>query len=105
MRPTHHDDPQTARENPTPQVTAVILARNEEAKIAECLRRLNWCSQILVVDDSSTDRTAEIAREFGAEVIPVGPRAFGPFDGLRNLALPHVKGDWVLFVDADEWYR
>lgn len=87
------------------KITAVILARNEEGRIAECIRRLRgFCFQILVVDDSSEDRTAEIARELGAEVIPVGLRAVGPFDGLRNLALPHVKGDWILFVDADEWY-
>ena len=57
-------------------------------------------NQIVVVDTGSTDRTVEIAKEFGAEV-----HSFtwsDDFSAARNAALEHATGDWVLALDADE---
>jgi len=97
---------------PTPAITGVILARNEERNLEDALRSLDgWTDQVILLDDGSTDRTAEIARRCGAVVIPVGEggrrkdeggRSDGRFDCLRNLAVEHATGDWIFFLDADE---
>jgi glycosyltransferase involved in cell wall biosynthesis len=90
-------------------ITAVVLAKNEEKNIAACLDSLTWCDEIVVVDDNSTDKTTEIAKRKGATVYS---RAMeGNFAAQRNFGLHKAKGDWVLFIDADErlssplWYE
>ena len=81
------------------ELTAVVLALNEEAYIDDCLRSLKWCDKVLVLDSLSTDSTVEIARQQGASVIL---RPFAAFPDQRNAALELITSDWVLFVDADE---
>jgi hypothetical protein len=84
------------------RITGVILARNEGFRIASALLSLRpWTDQLLVLNDESTDDTAEISREAGATVIPV--RHTIQFDGLRNLAVGPAVGDWIFYLDADEW--
>ena len=82
-----------------PAVTAVVLTKNEEAHIADCLKSLQWCGHVIVLDSLSTDRTVEIARRMGAGVVL---RPFKNFGGQRNAALDLVNTEWVFFVDADE---
>ncbi|HYY72096.1 MAG TPA: glycosyltransferase family 2 protein [Candidatus Bathyarchaeia archaeon] len=79
----------------------LILTRNEEKNIGECLRSVAWAPEIFVVDSESTDRTREIAGSLGAQV------CVHPFDGYakqRNWALDHLpfSNEWVLMLDADE---
>ncbi|HEX9780130.1 MAG TPA: glycosyltransferase family 2 protein [bacterium] len=81
-------------------LSVLVLARNEEARIASCLERVQWADDIVVVDDMSTDRTAELARRSGARVVR---RAFDDFSSQGNFGLDHIQGDWVLALDADEW--
>jgi len=83
-----------------PRLSAIIIAKNEAARIAECLDSVSFCDERIVVDGGSSDDTAQIARQKGASVI-LAPewRGFGP---QKNLALSHATGDWVLSVDADE---
>ena len=50
-------------------ISVVISVKNEELNILKCLQRLNRFSEIIVVDSSSTDRTPEIAKSFGARLI------------------------------------
>lgn len=84
-----------------PKVTACILARNEEHRIEDALRSLQgWTIQTIVIDNESTDRTAEIARQYGALVLTAG-RA-NNFDAIRNLAIEPAIGDWIFYLDADE---
>ena len=59
-----------------------------------------FASQIVVVDTGSTDRTVEIAREFGAEIYSFA--WCDDFAAARNAALEHATGDWILMLDADE---
>ena len=80
-------------------LTAVVLTRNEEAYIADCLDTLEWCDEVIVLDSLSTDRTVEIARQHGAQAIL---RPFRDFPDQRNAALELINSDWILFVDADE---
>lgn len=81
-------------------VTAVVLTKNEEKNIVDCLERLSFCDEILVIDDDSLDRTEEIAKSLNAEVIKHSLN--NNFSAQRNFGLEKARGDWVLFVDADE---
>lgn len=81
-------------------LTAVILARNEEHNLPRCMKSLDFVSDILVIDDHSTDKTAAIAKKLGAEVRTADVGA--DFAAARNEALKKTKTEWVLFIDADE---
>jgi glycosyltransferase involved in cell wall biosynthesis len=90
-------------------VSAVVLTKNEEKNIKDCLDSISWCDETIVLDDNSTDKTAEIAKKMGAKVFT---RALeDDFATQRNYGLEKAKGEWVLFVDADErvnsalWYE
>lgn len=83
----------------TGALTAVILTKNEERHIGECLDSLSWADDRLVFDDFSADRTVELARARGARVVQ---HAFEHFAAQRDAALAHIDAEWVLFVDADE---
>lgn len=81
-------------------ISVVILTKNEEKNIEECLKTLKWCDEVVVVDDNSEDKTVEIARKMGATVFS---RALeGDFSAQRNFTLRQAQGDWILFIDADE---
>ncbi|MBN2148899.1 MAG: glycosyltransferase family 2 protein [Anaerolineales bacterium] len=80
-------------------ITAVVLTKDEEAYIADCLQSLQWCDQVIVLDSLSSDRTVEIARQHGAQV---AQRPFTNFADQRNAGIELVESEWVLFVDADE---
>ncbi|MBY0369082.1 glycosyltransferase family 2 protein [bacterium] len=80
-------------------ITAIVLTKNEEARLDACLKSLRFCEEILVIDSDSTDRTLEIAGRFADKVLSL------PWEGFaaqRNLALGHAQYVWVLSVDADE---
>jgi glycosyltransferase involved in cell wall biosynthesis len=84
-----------------PSVSLIIIARNEEANIGRCLRSVDFADEIVVVDNDSTDKTAEIATRFGAGVISAPDwRGFGR---QKNRALDAASCDWILSLDADEW--
>jgi hypothetical protein len=80
-------------------LTAIVLTRDEERHLPDCLASLGWADEVAVFDSFSTDRTVEIARAAGARVIQ---RTFDNYAGQRNAALAAVTAEWVLFVDADE---
>jgi glycosyltransferase involved in cell wall biosynthesis len=83
----------------TAELVAVVLSKNEEHHIGDCLDSLAWAGERVVFDDFSDDRTVEIARARGARVLQ---HAFENFCSQRNAALDAVQAEWVLFVDADE---
>ena len=83
------------------RLSVCLIVKNEERFLAQCLKSVrDVAQQIIVVDTGSTDRTVEIAKEFGAEV-----HSFtwcDDFSAARNAALEQATGDWVLALDADE---
>ena len=81
-------------------ISAVVLTKNEEGNIEECLKGLKFCDEIIVIDDGSTDKTVKIARRMGARVYARSLE--GSYSKQRNFGLQKAKGDWVLFVDGDE---
>jgi glycosyltransferase involved in cell wall biosynthesis len=82
-----------------PSLSVAIITHNEEQNIARTLAGVAWAEQIIVVDSHSTDRTAEIARGFGATVIE---RDWPGFAAQKNFAIAQCAGDWILSLDADE---
>lgn len=83
-------------------VTAVIKARNEERQIAEAIRSARLLAdEVIVVDDASTDRTAELSRAEGAVVID-GRRGNGDINELDKQGFAAASGQWALRLDADE---
>jgi hypothetical protein len=83
----------------TVELATVVLTKNEEGNIGECLGSLQWADERFVIDDFSTDQTAEIARKSGAIVLE---HPFQDFAAQRNAALTLVDAKWIFFVDADE---
>ncbi len=81
-------------------ITAIILTKNEERTLTRCLESLKWCDEIIIIDDFSTDKTVEIAREFKLKIIQHPLK--NNFSQQRNFALSRANNTWVLFVDADE---
>lgn len=96
--------------------SAVVLTKNEENNIIGCLEALEWCDEIIVIDDYSEDETLKRIFNFQASCL-VGRQAIfkqkdkvkifkrhlnNDFAGQRNDGLKRARGDWVLFVDADE---
>lgn len=83
-------------------IAAVILTKDEEANLSDCLASLEGlCHPVFVVDSGSADRTEAVARRFGAEFIvhPFETHARQWNWALRNLPL---GGGWVLALDADQ---
>lgn len=85
----------------TPSLCVCIIARDEEAVIARAIESVaGLASEVIVGDTGSRDRTRDIARDLGATVIEL-PWA-NDFSTARNQVLDQAKGDWILFLDADE---
>jgi glycosyltransferase involved in cell wall biosynthesis len=86
-------------------ISAIIPAYNREAYLAEAiesaLRQTRLPDEIVVIDDGSTDRTAEIARSFGGKVRCVSQQNQG-IGGARNAGLDAARGDWIAFLDSDD---
>lgn len=82
------------------KLSGVIIAKNEEKMIEDCIRSLKFCDEVLVVlDKDSTDRTKEITLKLGARV---AEGELGDFARRRNIGMQKAEGEWVLYVDADE---
>ena len=82
------------------KITALILAKNEERNIEDCIKTVQFCDEVLVIDDFSTDRTKELAEGLGARVIQRSMN--GDWGGQQTFAIQSAAHPWVLFVDADE---
>jgi len=82
-----------------PRLSALIVARNEQERLPDCLASVAFADEVVVVLDRSTDASAEIARAAGAKVIEGGWELEGE---RRNTGIEACSGDWILEVDADE---
>jgi glycosyltransferase involved in cell wall biosynthesis len=80
-------------------LTVVVVARDEESRIGACLDSVAFADERLVVDTGSTDRTRDVASAYGARVVDLKWRGFGP---TKAEALDLAGGDWLLLLDADE---
>lgn len=85
------------------RISQCMIVKDEEANIR---RALSWGKDIMyeqiVVDTGSTDRTVEIAEEMGAKVFHF--EWINDFSAAKNYALDQAKGNWIAFLDADEYF-
>jgi glycosyltransferase involved in cell wall biosynthesis len=84
-----------------PLLSAALIVRDEERHLPSCLASLRGrVDEIVVVDTGSLDRSREIAREFGARVVD---RPWtDDFAAARNASVDASRGEWILYIDADE---
>lgn len=80
-------------------LAVALITKNEEEKITDCLKSIDFAAQIVIVDSGSTDATLEIAEKFGCEIYSENWRGFG---AQKQLAIEKCHQPWVLVLDADE---
>ncbi len=83
------------------KISAAIATFNEEENIGRCLESIkNIVDEIVIVDGTSTDKTVEVAQKYGAKVhlVPNDPM----FHTMKQKSFDLAKGDWILYLDADE---
>jgi glycosyltransferase involved in cell wall biosynthesis len=84
---------------PSPAVSAIVVCRNEEDRIGDCLASLRWCDEIVVIDSFSTDRTPEICRRYADRFMQ---REWAGYRNQKAFAQSQASKEWVLSVDSDE---
>lgn len=81
------------------RLSALVCVQNQDAQLSQCLRKLSFCDEIVVVADRCTDRSQDIARRQGAVVID----GIFPLESQRKAAgVEACSGDWILEIDPDE---
>lgn len=84
-------------------LSIVIITKNEEKNIVDCLETALWADEIIVVDDNSEDRTVEIVKNLENKKIKIYKNALqDDFSKQRNFGLSKTTKKWVMFLDADE---
>ena len=81
------------------KISATVITYNESANIARCLKSLDFCDEIVVVDSLSQDDTLKIAKSLGAKVYS---QRFLGYIAQKQLAVEKASYDWILSLDADE---
>ena len=80
-------------------ISVIIPTYNEGNYIADAIKSVDFATEIIVIDSYSTDDTVKQALDLGCIVLE---RKFDNFSFQKNHAIAEAKGDWVLFIDADE---
>lgn len=83
-------------------ISAIVLIKNEEKNITACLASLLFCNEIIIIDDYSTDMTLSQVKELSTKIRIYKRHLDNNFAEQRNFGLTKARGDWILFVDADE---
>jgi glycosyltransferase involved in cell wall biosynthesis/thioredoxin-like negative regulator of GroEL len=101
MEPSVQLKGKTSRPQSEPLLSLLMIVKNEERVLADCLRSVvGVVDEMVIVDTGSTDRTVQIAESFNAKVFHYPWD--GSFSNARNAALEHCTCNYVLFLDADE---
>ncbi len=80
-------------------ISALILAKNEENMIGDCIKQLDFVKEIIILDQNSRDKTIEIANKYNVEILNSSEENFSKN---RNLLLSRAKSKWILYIDCDE---
>ncbi len=82
-----------------PSIASVVITKNEESNIVDCLKSVQWADESIVVDAESCDKTVELARASGAKAFV---RPWPGFGLQKNFGMAQTAADWILILDADE---
>lgn len=100
----HRPDVDALLAVPRVTVAAAVIAYNEARCIERCVRSLlDAVDEVVVLDAGSTDGTPERVEGWPSVRVIRNVRADDDFAAQRNMGLAHIRSDWVLWVDADEW--
>lgn len=80
--------------------TAIVVTYNEDRRLKDCLRSLQFCNQIIVADLGSSDSSVNIAQALGAEVLYV--ERMPVVEKIHKKMIKNAKNDWVILSDPDE---
>lgn len=80
------------------KISVVIPIKNEESEIRDLIANLAFADEIIFIDTGSTDRSVQLAKEYGATVFK---KPFTNFADVRNFGDTKAKGDWIISMDAD----
>lgn len=86
-------------QNKCMKISAIVITKNEEKMIEDCLKSIKFCEEIIIVDNGSTDKTKEICQKYKCKIFPVNSNSFSE---IRNLGAKYAGGEWLLYIDADE---
>ena len=81
-------------------ISVILATYNEEKNILRCLKSVLWADEIVIVDGTSTDKTVELAKKYTKNIIVKDNPPM--FHLNKQLAIEKAKGDWILYLDADE---
>lgn len=86
------------------KISVTILVKNAQSTLKECLESVRDFDEIILLDNGSTDKTLQIAREFNESYknLRIEQSAFIGFGALKNLAVSFAKNEWILSLDSDE---
>ncbi|MBM3254207.1 MAG: glycosyltransferase family 2 protein [Candidatus Omnitrophica bacterium] len=82
------------------KLSVVLMTKNEEDKIGDCLEKIKWADEIVIVDDYSNDRTIDIARQYTDKIIL--HKSMDNHDRQWNIGIENATCEWILHIDADE---
>lgn len=82
-----------------PKISAVVITKNEETNINNCLQIIKWADEIVLVDDFSSDNTVKIAQKYTKKIFQ---RKFDWPPNQKQFGVNQAKNDWIFVVDADE---
>jgi len=81
------------------KISVIVITKDEEKNISDCLKSVQWADEIVVVDSESSDRTVELAKEFTQKIYI---RKWEGYVPQKKYALSLASNEWVLSLDSDE---
>lgn len=87
------------KKDPKQTIGVLVLTKNEEAQLAQCLQQFQFADEIIVVDSESTDRTRDLAAHYTDKIF-IKPMT--DFRTQRLFGIEQIRSEWLLMVDADE---
>ncbi len=81
------------------RLSVVVITKNEEDNIEDCLKSVQWADEIVVIDSGSSDRTVEIAGKYTNKIFI---EDWQGYSHAKNFGISKTTGDWILSIDADE---
>ena len=80
-------------------LSVIVITKNEEHNIIDCLESVKWAAEIVIVDGGSDDKTVALARRYSQKVYV---KPWEGYAAAKNFALEQCTSDWILWLDADE---